>query len=79
MNSPKEALYDCDKCLELDPVNVKALLRKAQALSECKRYRDSFYVYQNVVRIDPNNVIAQNFLTKLNEQFGDFPAENATR
>lgn len=32
----KEAVKDCEKALELDPANIKALYRRAQAYKELK-------------------------------------------
>ena len=37
----KEAVVDCDKCLEIEPTHVKAIFRKSEALSSLRRYNDS--------------------------------------
>lgn len=40
MNNLVMAITDCEQCLRLEPTNVKALLRKAQALLNMSKYRE---------------------------------------
>lgn len=40
LNDFQKCIEDCDKCLELDSRNIKALLRKAQALLNLDKRRD---------------------------------------
>ncbi|XP_059621980.1 sperm-associated antigen 1 [Phlebotomus argentipes] len=70
----KEATDDCDECLKLEPKNVKALLRKAQALQldDCKR--SAYEVLQRVLEIDPENAIALKSIEKLKKEIPPPPA-----
>lgn len=42
-----KAVKDCDKCLETEPNNLKALLRKGQALQGLDQRRDVSYKSHN--------------------------------
>uniref|UniRef100_A0A336KJ35 CSON010576 protein n=1 Tax=Culicoides sonorensis TaxID=179676 RepID=A0A336KJ35_CULSO len=78
-NEFHKAVKDCDKCLELEPENVKALLRKAQALQGLDQRRDAYQVYCKVLLIEPNNSYALNATNDLRKQLPDLPLPNSTR
>jgi stress-induced-phosphoprotein 1 len=54
-NKYDEALKDAEKCLTLKPDFVKGYSRKGAALSFLKRYDEAITVYQEGLKIDPNN------------------------
>ncbi|XP_076271137.1 spag1 axonemal dynein assembly factor [Rhynchophorus ferrugineus] len=54
-----EALEDCEQVLAIDSKNLKAQLRKAQALEGLQRYEDALDAVMVVIERDPNNSIAQ--------------------
>lgn len=79
MNDNNRAIRDCDECLALDASNVKAYLRKAQALLNEKRNSEAFAVYTILLGYDAANPVAVNAMRKLREQMPDKPPENAHR
>ncbi|MFH4977637.1 hypothetical protein AB6A40_004346 [Gnathostoma spinigerum] len=52
------AIKQCDKALELEPANVKALYRKAQALQEQNDVEESIDLYKKVAELEPSNKAA---------------------
>uniref|UniRef100_A0A182SVV5 Sperm-associated antigen 1 n=1 Tax=Anopheles maculatus TaxID=74869 RepID=A0A182SVV5_9DIPT len=74
-----EAIADCDQCLALEPTNLKALLRKAQALTSNDNRREAYKVYCDVLRLDPTNNIALSSTASLRRQLTDLPPPNAVR
>uniref|UniRef100_A0A182MHR0 Sperm-associated antigen 1 n=1 Tax=Anopheles culicifacies TaxID=139723 RepID=A0A182MHR0_9DIPT len=74
-----EAIADCDQCLALEPANLKALLRKAQALTFSDRKREAYQLYCEVLRLDPENPIALSGTANLRRQLTDLPPPNAIR
>jgi len=58
----EEALKDAEKCVSLKPDFVKGYSRKGAALSFLKRYDEAINVYEEGLKIDPNN---QQLLTDL--------------
>jgi stress-induced-phosphoprotein 1 len=61
-NKYEEALKDADKCISIKPDFVKGYSRKGAALSFLKQYDDAIQVYEEGLKIDPNN---QQLLTDL--------------
>ncbi|CAF1316353.1 unnamed protein product [Rotaria sordida] len=61
-NKYEEALKDAEKCVTLKPDFVKGYSRKGAALSFLKRYDEAINVYEEGLKIDPNN---QQLLTDL--------------
>uniref|UniRef100_A0A183CJ18 peptidylprolyl isomerase n=1 Tax=Globodera pallida TaxID=36090 RepID=A0A183CJ18_GLOPA len=53
-----EAIKSCDKVLEKQPNNVKALYRKAQALQNRKDFEEAIEQYQHVQQLEPSNSAA---------------------
>ncbi|CAF1360246.1 unnamed protein product [Adineta steineri] len=51
----EEALKDAEKCISLKPDFVKGYSRKGAALSFLKRYDEAINVYEEGLKIDPNN------------------------
>ncbi|XP_074965184.1 mitochondrial import receptor subunit TOM34 [Phalacrocorax aristotelis] len=62
----KEAVQDCTEALRLDPKNVKALYRRAQALKELKDYKSSIADIKSLLKIEPKNTAALRLLQELN-------------
>lgn len=74
-----KAIRDCDACLALDATNVKAMLRKAQALQNEDRLTDAYSVYTDVWRIDAQNKIAAEAMRKISERLPGLPPAGAHR
>ncbi|KAJ8917456.1 hypothetical protein NQ315_005503 [Exocentrus adspersus] len=55
----EKALKDCDKVLAIERDNLKAHLRKAEALEGLKRYEEARENVEFVIQREPNNGIAQ--------------------
>ncbi|KFO81088.1 Mitochondrial import receptor subunit TOM34, partial [Cuculus canorus] len=62
----KEAVQDCTEALRLDPKNVKALYRRAQALKELKDYKSSIADIKSLLKTEPKNTAALRLLQELN-------------
>ena len=62
---PKKVVDDCTKCLEIEPNNVKALLRRATASESLEKIRGALNDFQQVVMLDPSNQLAQKGATRL--------------
>lgn len=54
-------ISDCDECIKLDPTFVKGYLRKGAACSLLKQYGRAKAVYEEALRLDPNNQVDDNF------------------
>ncbi|XP_050080667.1 sperm-associated antigen 1 [Anopheles maculipalpis] len=74
-----EAIADCDQCLALEPTNLKALMRKAQALTSNDSIREAYHVYCNILLLEPTNNIALSYMEYLRRQLPDLPPPNAFR
>uniref|UniRef100_A0A182W9K3 Sperm-associated antigen 1 n=1 Tax=Anopheles minimus TaxID=112268 RepID=A0A182W9K3_9DIPT len=74
-----EAIADCDQCLAIEPTNIKALLRKAQALTLNDKKREAYQLYCEVLRLEPANPVALNGTANLRRQLTDLPPPNAVR
>ncbi|XP_055669693.1 mitochondrial import receptor subunit TOM34 [Falco peregrinus] len=62
----KEAVQDCTEALRLDPKNIKALYRRAQALKELKDYKSSIADIKSLLKTEPKNTAALRLLQELN-------------
>lgn len=60
-----KAIQDCDKCLQIEPENVKAMLRKCDALIACDRKNDAYQLYVRILQIEPENVPAKTALKNI--------------
>ncbi|KAF1386657.1 hypothetical protein PFLUV_G00097150 [Perca fluviatilis] len=59
LQEPSQALENCDKALELDPSNEKALFRRGEALFGMKEYDRARDDFQQVVQLYPANKAAK--------------------
>lgn len=71
-----KALADTNECLKIEPMNVKAMLRKAQALTGENMLAEAFDVYEKILEIDQENQIALAEIAKLRVKV---PPRNAFR
>ncbi|XP_055524806.1 sperm-associated antigen 1 [Wyeomyia smithii] len=72
-----EAIADCDSCLKLEPNNLKALLRKGEALFSSRRNREAYQIYCRVLLLDATNAIAVKRINIIQQQIFDLPPVNA--
>ncbi|XP_035790094.1 sperm-associated antigen 1-like [Anopheles albimanus] len=75
----KEAIADCDQCLSREPGNVKALLRKGQALLASDNRREAYRVFCGALKLEPGNKVALSNTAQLRNQLPDLPPPNAVR
>ncbi|KAL3091548.1 hypothetical protein niasHS_005103 [Heterodera schachtii] len=68
MGESAEAIKHCDKVLEKQPTNVKALYRKAQALQNRKDYAEAIEQYKRVQQLDPSNRAAAQQILECGQQ-----------
>ncbi|XP_064550164.1 sperm-associated antigen 1 [Drosophila montana] len=73
------AIDDCEACLRLEPDNVKALLRLADANYGHGRRRESYGLYQRLLALEPDNINAKKALDGLRQQLGELAPAHATR
>nr|XP_046251069.1 peptidyl-prolyl cis-trans isomerase FKBP4 [Scatophagus argus] len=59
LQEPNQALESCDKALELDPSNEKALFRRGEALCCMKEFDKARDDFQQVVQLYPTNKAAK--------------------
>lgn len=64
LNKVEGALEDANKCIELEPANVKAWHRKAQALSRLNEWDDAIAAAQEGAKLDPANKAFQEIIEK---------------
>jgi len=55
---PHKVINDCNECLNLVPMNVKALLRRGLAYESLDKMRLSLDDFRKVMSIDPRNTVA---------------------
>jgi tetratricopeptide (TPR) repeat protein len=55
MNRPQEVLAHCEKVLELEPNNVKALYRQAMAWKALKEFEKAIKNLQKILTIENNS------------------------
>lgn len=67
-----EAIQDCDKCLQIEATNVKAMLRKCDALIACHNKNEAYRLYMKLLQIDPENVIAKKALKNISIRYIDY-------
>ncbi|XP_037028931.1 sperm-associated antigen 1 [Bradysia coprophila] len=79
LNNLDMTIADCEQCLRLEPNNVKALQRKAQALSSQSRYREAYDDCTKILSIESNNEWARNKLIEIKPKIPDLPPANAFR
>lgn len=51
-----EVVKDCSKCLQLQPQNVKAFIRRAQSYESLERYREALADFEAASRLNGGNV-----------------------
>ncbi|KAI6239252.1 Peptidylprolyl isomerase [Aphelenchoides fujianensis] len=78
-NETAECLKFCDKALEKQPKNVKALYRKAQALQQRKEFEEAIKTYEQVAQIDPSNKAATQQVLICKRQIADLLVKEKKR
>jgi len=68
MNETADCIKNCDKVLEKDLTNVKALYRKAQAYQQRKDFDEAIDIYNKVAELDPTNKAALQQILDCKEQ-----------
>lgn len=66
----QEALTDCEAVLSSDAGNVKAMLRRGQALRQLGNADGARAAYEDVLKVQPKNKEAESALAALTEQRG---------
>ncbi|XP_071410182.1 sperm-associated antigen 1 isoform X2 [Pithys albifrons albifrons] len=62
------ALQDCEKVLDMEPGNVKALLRRATVHSQLQNYQTAMEDLNKVLCVEPDNTIAKKNLLEIEEK-----------
>lgn len=66
LNKPEGALEDCKKCLSLDPKNVKAWHRKAEALTRMNEWDQAIEAAEEGAKLEPSNASFGKLIEKAN-------------
>lgn len=69
-------ISDTNECLQIEPKNIKALLRKAQAFLGQNMLTEAHDTFEKILQIDGSNEIAQNEILVLKKKM---PARVPTR
>ncbi|KAL7305319.1 hypothetical protein TKK_0002449 [Trichogramma kaykai] len=67
----EKAIKDCQTVLEVDSMNVKALLRRALAFEHLEKSKEAIKDYEAALNVDPNNKTAIAALNKLKKYDDD--------
>jgi len=78
-NETAECIKNCDKVLEKQPQNVKALYRKAQALQQRKEFEEAIQIYNKVIDIEPGNKAAPQQIHVCKHQIAELLASEKKR
>uniref|UniRef100_A0A6P4FT39 Sperm-associated antigen 1 n=1 Tax=Drosophila rhopaloa TaxID=1041015 RepID=A0A6P4FT39_DRORH len=73
------AKLDCQACLQLEPTNVKAHLRLAEANNAEGKQLEALHIFKKVLELDPDNASAKTSVEKLTSMLGEVAPANATR
>ncbi|XP_011402495.1 PREDICTED: sperm-associated antigen 1-like [Amphimedon queenslandica] len=65
-----ESVGSCNEVLKVEPNNIKALLRRADAYCSLKQYEQSVSDIESVLKIEPANKRATELLKKVNGEMG---------
>ncbi|KAJ8954660.1 hypothetical protein NQ314_007060 [Rhamnusium bicolor] len=71
------ALEDCDKSLQISPLDPKALFRRCQALEGLKRYEEAYRDATQIFKDDPTNKAIQPILERLHKIVQEWARQNA--
>ncbi|TMW52123.1 hypothetical protein DOY81_002803 [Sarcophaga bullata] len=74
-----DAIKDSEECLKLEPNNLKARIRLAEATYAYGKRRESYPLYVNILELEAENPVALKAISSLRNQFEDLPPPNATR
>ncbi len=70
MNRPQEVLANCEKALELEPNNIKALYRQGMAWKALKEFEKAVKNFEKILSIEKNSD-AERELENIMRRFGD--------
>jgi len=70
-NETVEAIKHCEKVLEEDAKNVKALYRLAQAYQNQNDFEDAIKGYERVLELEPGNKAAQSNIAQCRNRFNE--------
>uniref|UniRef100_A0A663DQX4 Uncharacterized protein n=1 Tax=Aquila chrysaetos chrysaetos TaxID=223781 RepID=A0A663DQX4_AQUCH len=62
------ALQDCEKVLDMEPVNVKALMRRATVHNQLQNYQIAVEDLNKVLCVEPENTIAKKYLLEIEKK-----------
>jgi len=65
LNSPPQAVQDCNKCLDIEPAFVRALVRRGQAHRMLKEMTKAMDDFRAAMELDPNNADARDGLQQI--------------
>lgn len=67
-----QAVEQCNKALELDTKNVKAIFRRGQARVQTSEYEEAKVDFEEVLALEPDNKAAKNQVTICNQRIKQF-------
>ncbi|KFP07678.1 Sperm-associated antigen 1, partial [Calypte anna] len=72
------ALQDCEKVLEMEPGNVKALIRRASVHNQLQNYQTAIEDLKEVLCVEPENTIAKKNLLEIEKKLNGLKPESET-
>ena len=72
MQNPGEAFNVVEHILQIDPVNVNALILKGQLLGTVGRFAEAMSAVQQILQIDPNHALAWSMKAALLTNMGQY-------
>uniref|UniRef100_A0A8C3LTU8 Sperm associated antigen 1 n=1 Tax=Chrysolophus pictus TaxID=9089 RepID=A0A8C3LTU8_CHRPC len=72
------ALEDCEKVLDMEPGNVKALLRRATVYNQLKNYQAAMKDLNTVLCIEPENAVAKKNLLEIEKKLNELKPGSKT-
>ncbi|MEO8973325.1 MAG: tetratricopeptide repeat protein [Ktedonobacteraceae bacterium] len=72
LQNPGEAFNVVEQILQLDPVNVHALILKGQLLGTVGRFQEAMSAVQQVLQFDPNNALVWSMQAALLTNMGQY-------
>ncbi len=72
MQNPGEAFNVVEHILQIDPVNVNALILKGQLLGTVGRFAEAMFTVQQVLQLDPHNALVWSMKAALLTNMGQY-------
>ncbi|XP_062426444.1 sperm-associated antigen 1 [Rhea pennata] len=73
------ALQDCEKVLDMEPGNIKALMRRATVHNHLQNYQTAIEDLKKVLYVEPENAVAKKNLLEIEKKLEDLKPVSETK